>query len=175
MADIVELERRITDALDRIGRGMEALETRPVMDPPPQVDPGEIEVLKLALADERIANAQLEERVKAIRDKQESQVLALQAQVEQSKEDLSAIQSAAAKLDAELQELRAANDALRANNAALRAANQNGVGDPDLINAGMAAELDSLRVSRDVERSEVQTVLAALTPLIGNATAEESI
>ncbi len=65
MSDISDLESRITTALDRIGRGLDALGPKP--------DAGqdaEIATLKVALEEEKTANAQLEERVRAIKEKQ---------------------------------------------------------------------------------------------------------
>ena len=48
----------------------------------------------------------------------------------------------------------------------MRAANENGVGDPELINAGLVAELASLRAARDMERAEADAILAALGPAL---------
>ncbi|MEP2891186.1 hypothetical protein [Tateyamaria sp.] len=69
-------------------------------------------------------------------------------------------------LDLELQRLRKANDQLRQSNVALRAANQEGVGEPDLINTSMVSELESLRAARAADVAEASSIISALTPLL---------
>ena len=114
MTEIEEFERRINAALDRIAYQVETFgDSSPASTPAASDNSEEIEQLKSDLADERLANEQLEERVKAIRDRQESQVSELQAQV-------TAFKASIGDLDAELQRLRHANDQLTANNAELR-------------------------------------------------------
>jgi len=73
------------------------------------------------------------------------------------------------ELDGELQSLRASNDQLRQSNAALRAANAEGVGDPDLINTGLEAEVEGLKAARATDQAEVNAVLARLEPLLATA------
>ena len=127
----------------------------------------DIEKLKSDLADERLANEQLEERVKAIRDRQESQVSELQAQV-------AGFKASIGDLDAELQRLRHANDQLTANNAELREALEKNVSEPHLINRAMLAELEGLRAARSADRAETQTLIDTLEPLLAAAAQEES-
>ncbi|MEC3860620.1 hypothetical protein VK792_04935 [Mesobacterium sp. TK19101] len=166
MTQIDELERRIAAAFDRIGKGVEGLEAELAAaradPPPPQADPAELEALRQALADERTANAQLEERVRAIREKQESQVAALETQVSEQ-------HSTIARLDMELQRLRQACDLLRENNVALRGAAEANNTDPHLINRSLLAELESLRAERAAENAELAGVMGALKPLLTNA------
>ncbi|MGB5560245.1 MAG: hypothetical protein WBN04_19805 [Paracoccaceae bacterium] len=152
MSDITELERRITSALDRIGTGLVRIGGSGGAST-------EAAQLREALETERSANAQLEERVKAIRDRQEQTVGALEAEVARLRE-------AAARHDGEVQRLKRINDQLRQNNQALRAANEDGVGDPHLINKAMMAELEALRATRDADRSELDAVLGELKPLL---------
>ena len=153
MSDITELERRITSALDRIGTGLA------------RVSSGggnmaaDVASLREALETEQSANAQLEERVKAIRDRQEETVSALEAEVARLRE-------AATKHDGELQRLKRINDQLRQNNRALRDANEQGVGDAHLINKSMTTELEALRDSREADRAELDQVLGELKPLL---------
>jgi len=155
MSDITELERRITAALDRISTGLgKAGGSNAVSD--------ELVRLREALESEQSANAQLEERVRAIRDRQEDTVSALEAEVARLRE-------AAVRHDAEIQRLNRVNGQLRQNNHSLREANEQGVGDPHLINKAMMAELDSLRVSRDADRAELDAVLGELKPLLEGA------
>lgn len=168
MTQIDELERRITAAMDRIGQGVEALASAaPAAPAEPQVDPEEVDKLKTALEEERLANAQLEERVKAIREKQDSKVSALEVQAEAQRESL-------AKLDDELQRLRAANELLRDSNVALRQANEAGVAEPHLINKAMLAELESLRAVRAADVAESNVLIGALEPLLAKAAEPES-
>ncbi|WP_137701904.1 hypothetical protein [Marimonas lutisalis] len=151
--DIVELERRITAALDRIGRGLSGLA------PEVEADESEIEQLKAALEDEKLANAQLEERIKALHEKQDGRLKELQDKAEAQAEAMS-------KLDEELQRLRAANEQLRSSNAALREANEKGVGEPHLINKAMLTELEALRAARAADTAEAGAILEALAPLL---------
>ncbi|MFZ5961570.1 hypothetical protein ACOXXX_01335 [Thalassococcus sp. BH17M4-6] len=169
MTQIDELERRITAALDRIAQGVEALETPPaaaVEEPAPvevpQADPEELARLREALEDERLANAQLEERVKAIRQKQEGEVTDLRAQVAGQGENI-------ARLDTELQRLRRANDMLAATNQEMRSALEENVGEPHLINKAMLAELEGLRAARAADAAENRVVLDTLEPLLAQA------
>ncbi|MEE3360908.1 MAG: hypothetical protein VX248_13245 [Pseudomonadota bacterium] len=168
MTEIEEFERRINAALDRIAYQVETFgDSSPVTAPAGNDSSEDIEKLKSDLADERLANEQLEERVKAIRDRQESQVSELQAQVAGFKASIS-------DLDAELQRLRHANDQLTANNAELREALEKNVSEPHLINRAMLAELEGLRAARSADRAETQTLIDTLEPLLAAAAQEES-
>ena len=80
---------------------------------------------------------------------------------------------ALATLDGDMQRVRHANDALRKSNAALREANEAGVGEPDLINKAMLAELESLRAARALDMSEAGAVLARLEPLLKESAQSE--
>ena len=160
MSDIDELERRITAAMDRIGQGIEALSS--VSTEQASADPEELQRLQGSLEDERLANAQLEERVRAIKLKQETKVAALEKEVEEQRAGM-------ARLDADLQRLRKANDQLRESNQALRRANESGVGEPHLINKAMLTELEGLRAARAADASEAQAILNGLAPILAAA------
>ena len=154
MSDISELEGRITSALDRIGQGLDALAPKP--------DPGageEVQQLRVALEDERVVNAQLEERVRAIREKQEITVTKLTQEVERLRGLLEDGESGVARL-------RKINGELRANNVALREAMARGLAEPHLVNKSMMAELESLRAAQAADRTELDAVLAELAPLV---------
>ena len=69
----------------------------------------------------------------------------------------------------QLQDLRAANEELIAANTALREANAQGVGDPELINRGLQAELDAMRTMRATDAAETGAVIEALGPLLAEA------
>lgn len=126
-------------------------------------DTPEVTELKEALEEEQMANAQLQERLRLLK--------ARLAEAETAAPDGAEPAGAAsmAALDAELQKLRTANDDLIAANAALREANAQGVGEPELINRGMQAELEALRAARAAEAAEAGAVLDALTPLLVDA------
>ncbi len=158
MSEIEDLKRRLTKALDRIETGIAALkhQTAPVAAP---VDE-DTAALQEALEAEKVANAQLEERVKAIKSKQENMVSSLEAQVK----DLSETAASDAVI---MRQLKQVNAQLRENNTALRAANETGVGDAHLINKAMLAELESLRATRAADVGEMDAILADLKPLIG--------
>ncbi|WP_299842376.1 hypothetical protein [uncultured Roseovarius sp.] len=162
MSQIEELQRRITAALDRIGQGLDEVA------PGGGADAGEIDALKKELEDEKLVSAQLEERLKAVSQKQRERAEA---------EDAARAEQADAlrKLDTELQSLRKANQQLRDNNKALREANEAGVAEPHLINKSMLAELEGLRAARAADRAEADVVMADLGRLIsGAATVEPS-
>ena len=167
MTQIDELQRRITAALDRIAQGVEQLDAAPPPapepDPVPQVDPAEMAALQEALDAERLANAQLEERVRAIREKQENTVADLTEQVGSQREAMT-------RLDSELQRLRTANDMLRDTNQKMRSALEENVGEPHLINQAMLAELEGLRAAQAADAAENRAVLQAMEPVLQAAT-----
>lgn len=147
MTDISELERRITAALDRIGNGVDRLSSA--------ADAG----LAEALEAERMANAQLEERVRAIRETQETTVATLEAEV-------ASLRKALTDTDADLQQVRGVNAELRASNAALRSANAEGLADAELVNAALQAELEALKTLQAGDRAEIDRVLATIEPIL---------
>ncbi|MDJ0638375.1 MAG: hypothetical protein QNJ20_06040 [Paracoccaceae bacterium] len=153
MDEISEYQRRITAALDRASQALDQLRGSGGED---------TSALKAELDAERVANQQLEERVRAIKEKQETTVSQLEAQVE----DLG---TALKTRDAELQQVRSVNEELRKSNAALREANAKGVGDADLVNGAMVSELESLRAARAADRAEIEEILATLEPVLKEA------
>lgn len=164
MSDIAELERRISAALARIDAGVEALAAMPTAAPATRPSPirDDAEIARLAeeLDAERTANTQLTERVRAIKEKQEGVVGALEAKVERLTGQLNAA-------DAEIQRLKRLNDDLSEANRALGAAAAAGVAEPDLINRSMMEELEAMRAARAAEIAEMNEILAELKPLIG--------
>lgn len=159
MSQIEELHRRITAALERIGTGVEGLNVAaPVAEP----DTGEVEALRQQLEDEKLVNAQLQERLKSLHEKQER---AGEAAAEVQGQQRALME----QLDSELQRLRKVNAMLRDNNQALRDANQAGVAEPHLINKSMLGELEALRAARAADSAEVAAILGQLEPLIAGA------
>lgn len=156
MSEIAELERRITAALARIGQGLSSLSAAPSSDMPEDV-----RTLQEALEAERVTNAQLTERVRAIKDRQENLVGQLERRAMQLSRQLEAS-------GAEVQRLKSANHELETTLAALREAAEAGGGiDAHLVNRAMQAELESLRSVRMAEVVELDEILAELKPLIG--------
>lgn len=173
MSEISELERRITAAMDRIATGVEALSAAPLVEETPETEDKagalaeELAELKALLEEEKLANAQLGERIKALKTK----LAKKEVEVDQS---VSALKGEMAALDAQLQELKASSEALRASNEALRAAQEQGLADAGLINAGLAAELSALKAERGVEAAETAAIVAALEPLLAKTEEKEA-
>lgn len=161
MTDITDLQARITVALDRIGQGLEALE-RPAAETAAEDNSGEIARLTAELEEERTANAQLEERVRAIKEKQDSAVETLSTEVDRLRGLLEEEEAAVSRLGR-------VNAELRANNAALREAMTAGLAEPHLVNKAMMAELEALRAAQGADRADLDAVLGELGPLIAEA------
>jgi chromosome segregation ATPase len=172
MSEIAELERRITSALDRIGAGVEKLGPRgavPVASDTSSAEKtvdaeaasgAEVDALREALASEKVVSAQLEERIKALRERQEAQITALKAQVDELK-------TAAREATNKLQQSRSTNQQLQTALQSLRQAGADAMPEPHLINQAMMSELEGLRSIRDADRAEMDAILGSLKPLLG--------
>lgn len=157
--DLQELAGRIGSALDRADAGFEAILDKVGGEAAAPVDSGELDSLRAELEEERTVTAQLQERIKGLRQKQEEHIARLSAQLEDQSR-------AGAHLDQELQRLLKANEALRASNQALRDAATQGVAEPHLINKAMLSELEGMRAARGVEAAEAEAIMAGLKPLL---------
>ena len=153
MSDIDELQRRITAAMDRVAGGLDQLGAN---------SGGDTAALEQALEDEKLANAQLRERGRLLKQRQDDELADIKATA-------AAATAQMAGLDLEVQRVRKANDELRNSNQVLRAANEAGVAEPHLINKAMMAELEALRAARAVDVSETNAIIDVLTPLIADA------
>lgn len=165
MSDINELQARISVAMDRVAAGLDQLSSGGG-----GADAGQTAELQAALDEERTANAQLEERLRALKQRQAEELSAAQSQVQDTRAKVDT-------LDLELQRLRQANAQLRESNQALRDANEAGVAEPHLINKSMLAELEALRAARAADVAEASAILSALGPVLAQtspAAAEES-
>ena len=165
MQEIAELERRITAALERIGRGVDNLPAAPMVlesELPLSMAEAELARLTEALDEERMANAQLNERLRVVRDKEAGDKSALQTQVE----DLTAQLETQA---IELSRLRRTIDQQNGDLADLRDVAERGVIEPEHINKAMLAELEALRAARTSEAEELAEIISALNPLIAEA------
>lgn len=172
MSQIEDLQGRITAAMERIGVGVTALSEQSGTG---QGEAEKVDALTMALDEEKLANAQLQERLGKLKSKHADEIDALRRELDKSAEldalraDSEAQSVAMARLDMDVQRLRLANDQLRESNSALRQANEQGVGEPHLINKAMLAELEGLRAARATDAAEASAVLAKLEPLLANA------
>ena len=170
MDNIAELERRITAALVRIGAGVEALSATaaganagagaPVATLADGVAEAEIARLNEALDEERMLTAQLNERLRVVRDMDADRRLELEAEVERLTK-LADVQGL------EMQRLKQTVVSLREQVRVMTEAQAEGRVEPHLINKAMLTELEALRALRSAEAAELDELIAALDPLVG--------
>ncbi|MFK7870833.1 MAG: hypothetical protein AB8B58_16540 [Roseobacter sp.] len=153
MSEIDVFQGRIMAALDRMAAATEALEATP---------PDNQDDLKTALEEEKTVNAQLSERVRVLAERQEQALAAMEARSQEAVARMEA-------LDLELQRLRRVNSELQSVCEALRDANEEGVGEPHLINRAMVAELEAMKAMRKTEIAESDEIIAAMIPLLSGA------
>jgi uncharacterized protein (DUF885 family) len=160
MQDITELEKRITAALERIGKGVDRLAAHPRPSSPAQTPAASDAALRAQLEEEKSLTAQLQARLRAAKERE-------------SKGDLQEkLDRLTQELDVkglELQRMRRVNASLREQLEALRTAAASGVTEPHLINKAMATELEALRATRLTEIAEMDEILAALEPHLTEA------
>ena len=70
------------------------------------------------------------------------------------------------ELEQVTEQLRLVNAQLRQNNAALRRAHEAGLPDAGLVNDALRAELEAVTAARAADRAEIESILAALRPLV---------
>ncbi|MEZ5913164.1 MAG: hypothetical protein R3D84_13900 [Paracoccaceae bacterium] len=158
MSEISDYERRITYALERISRGLEAMAAEPGAVSAVSTS-GDAQTLREALEAERDSNAQLIERVRAIKEKQETTVAALERRIESQTRQLD-VQGL------EMQRMKKTTIQLRETVRALREGLEQGVAEPHLINKAMLAELEALRAARTADVAEMDEILEGLRPLL---------
>jgi len=151
MSDIAELERRIGHALDRISEAMAERDGSTGAD--------QTAALRVELEEEKTANAQLEERLRVLKQKQGAALRALEEQVGE-------MRSQSVRRERDLSCLRDANARLRSINTTLREANAEGLADAALIDGAVIAELEALRGVQAADRSEIETILDELRPIV---------
>ncbi|MBL9074893.1 hypothetical protein [Tabrizicola sp.] len=162
MQDITELEKRITTALERIGKGVDRLAAQPrqaAASAAPAAAPSD-SALRAQLEEEKSLTAQLQARLRAAKDREAKGDL--QEKVDRLTQELD-VQGL------ELQRMRRVNASLREQLEALRTAAAAGATEPGLINKAMAAELEALRATRLSEMAEMDEILAALEPHLTEA------
>ncbi|MEM6889449.1 MAG: hypothetical protein AAF636_15075 [Pseudomonadota bacterium] len=153
MSEIEVFQSRIMVAMDRLAAGVETIAGG---------SGTEAAVLKEALDEEKTVNAQLTERVRVLAERQDQALAAMEAKSSQAAARIEA-------LDLEMQRLRQANEELQNACETLRAANEEGVGEPHLINKAMVAQLDAMKAMRRTEIAEADEIIAAMTPLLTEA------
>lgn len=163
MQEIAELERRITSALARIGRGIESLGSAPAQAV--AAAGAEPQSVNEALEEERMANLQLQERLRVLRDKDSAARHALEGQIAELTRKNDEQAGELAKLHKHLATM---SDQL----AALRETAAAGLVEPHHINRAMMTELETLRAARASEAAELAAIVSALTPLIEESKAD---
>jgi hypothetical protein len=171
MQDITELEKRITAALERIGKGVDRLAAQPrpatassaAAASSASAAPVADSALRAQLEEEKSLTAQLQARLRATKEREAKGDL--QEKLDRLTQELDV-------KGLELQRMRRVNASLREQLEALRTAQASGVTDPSLINKAMLTELEALRATRLTEIAEMDDILAALEPHlseVGNA------
>lgn len=189
MTDIADLENRLSAALDRIAGGIDHLgaSSGPVFTSTSISDDSEVAALRVALEEERTANAQLKERIKALTAAAEAREAgddagAAAAMSEAHRQEIEAIRDAAAEeraawegLNQRLVRLRRSNKLMRSNTLALRQAATDMAVDANLINSSLQVELDATKAAHELERAEADVIIKTLLPLVkGTADSKES-
>jgi hypothetical protein len=151
MSDIAELERRISAALERIGRGIERGLDRTDPSPAPPVLDATVAPDIAALIAER--DAALSE-AQAARD----EAVRLQTAV-----DLLTRQLDGHGLD--MQRMRKTVIQLRETLRGLREAQVAALPDAGLVHSALIAELEALRTERHADLIEMEAIIAELKPL----------
>lgn len=165
MSDLAAYERRITAALDRIARRIEAGRGNAATPPVARQPKADAEVaatiaqLRAALEKERATNAQLSERLASARQRQDGQFGQLERRVARLTEQLD-LQSL------EMLRLKKANTRLMESNSALREAYTENFPDHQLINRSISADLEALQAERRAEMAEMEEILSELKPLV---------
>jgi chromosome segregation ATPase len=157
MDDLTEIRSRLLDALATIETGLDRLHAQAEAG-----DGADPVALAAALEDERVVTAQLEQRVRTLKERQDQRLAALDGQIMAQRDQIAA-------LDAELQRLRQANADLRDVAGQMRSALSEAVAEPELVNRAMLAEIEALRATRAADMAEVNAVLAELKPLVEEA------
>lgn len=148
MTEIAELERRITAALERIGRGIDrtAPAATPVATGVPAPDAGLADLI-------------------AARDAAQSDAAAARAEAERLQ---AAVALLTRQLDAhglDMQRMRKTVIQLRETLRGLREAQAAALADPALVNTALIAELEALRTERHADLIEMEAIIAELKPL----------
>ena len=173
MSEISALEQRLSIALTRISAAAEIIVSSSFLemneseikdrDALPAHILKELEQLRLNLMQSQTTTSQQETVIADLNIKvtrlSSEQPRPYEADSEYGLEKLS---QAVLTLDASVQQLSQSNLQLRKANQDLRSANAAGLADPGVIDAGLQAELVSLHAERDVDKAQLQALLAVL-------------
>lgn len=171
---IEELQSRITAAMDRIGAGVTVLADQiayaATQEPPsvPAQDHGDSAELAAALDEEKLANAQLEERLKALKLRHAAEIEALNS-VQGDTEDLDALKAAKEAAEAGLETQTAEVERLTAELADLSEAQSAKAEAAE----GLSAELDTLKSEVGRLKAELEDGPAA-DPLAAELEAQKA-
>ncbi|MCA8883803.1 MAG: hypothetical protein KDA50_08680 [Rhodobacteraceae bacterium] len=183
---LVSAKSRIDSLEDLLEQAQSTAATQPEAAPA-AADPAEIDALKADLQAASAEAARLQQEL--TNERAQTGAVVRQAEgdraaLETAKAELTALKSSdrlgavqssgraedlqarVGMLESIVGQLQMANAQLRQNNELLRAAHANGGADPALINDSLTAELESLKAARAADRAEIDSVLAALQPLI---------
>lgn len=170
MDTIAELERRITSALMRIDRGLDGLARQAQAPAEPEAaadEQSEVARLTEALSEERMVTAQLQERLRALKDRDAAQTMPLEAEVARLTKQLD-VQGL------EMQRLKKTVVSLREQLRSMTDAMAEDRVEPHLINKAMLTELEALRALRSAEAAELDEIILALDPLAAPAVKQEA-
>lgn len=154
MQELTELETRLAKALDRLDAGLANLPEAAA-----KVVAAPANALQGDLDEERMLTAQLNERLRAVKEKEAQSQQHFTAKLDQMSQLLDT-------QGAELKRMRNTTVQLREVLRILREASAQGLSDPHLVNRAMLAELEALRATRHTEVAELDEILAELAPLI---------
>jgi hypothetical protein len=169
MDGIAELEQRIMAALARLDAGLERRgaglpSTELASTGPSPVIMAELDRLREELDEERMANAQLSERLKVQRERAERAAGDLRAEVQRLTRQVDDQALA-------MQRLVTSTIQMREDLRRLRQDRAQGV-DPGLIDKAMAAELEAGEALRAAETAELADLVAAVAEVVQIAEAQ---
>ncbi|SHG38029.1 hypothetical protein [Cognatishimia maritima] len=180
MSEIADLENRLSAALDRIARGMDAVVAGDQGAETDEALADRVEELESELEAERSARALLEDQIQTLSGAAAANNSAAdKAEVEALKkahaEELETLRAAHAAerdawegLNSRLVRMRRTTKLMRSSAAAMRQAATAKLSDPEAINQSLAAELEALQAEHELERAETDVILKTLQPLLGD-------
>lgn len=165
MQDIIELERRIAAAFDRIDRGLETADRAraTVIAPETAGETAKMSAMARALETARTSSADWAARYSALEAQSADETLALANQIAQLSDELS---TRTQELDAALQVVTNQTSAQQDSEIQVL---EDQMSDLHRQLSEQSLELATLRAQRASEVEELKAIVAALTPLIEEA------
>ncbi len=164
MQDIIELERRIAAAFDRIDRGLEMGARATVAQPVVTPESAQMGTLIRALETARDASADWASRYAALEARLADETLIMAGQIAALTNELAEQTDTLVAL--QLSDVQASSGAQRG--AEMQAMDDQMAALRERL-AAQTAELEALRSQRSTEVQEMDAIIAALTPLIEEA------